>query len=144
MYEKSITREHRTAFMILIDQSGSMVERIEYDGLKISKSEAVAMVTNQILSELIARARRYEGVRDYYDIAVVGYSGEGVKSALAPNDEPFVSVSELAKREVANVERRQECRSPLGEGFIHTISTPEWIKPLHLGETPMFEVFNFC
>ncbi len=144
MYEKSITREHRTAFMILIDQSGSMVEMVEYDGAKISKSEAVALATNQILSELIERARRHDGVRDYYDVAVVGYSGAGVKSMLSPNDEPFVSIVDLAARDVEIKSHTIERSSLSGVTFSHTISTPEWIIPLHTGETPTFEAFSYC
>ncbi len=143
MYEKSITREYRTAFVILIDQSGSMVECVEYEGAQIPKSEAVALVTNQILSELIERAKRYEGIRDYYDVAVVGYSGAGVKSMLAPNDSPFISIKELSDMDVECVERAIECNTPSGEPFNYTANTPQWVSPIHSGETPMFEVLNY-
>ncbi len=143
MYEKSITREYRTAFVILIDQSGSMVEHVEYEGSQISKSEAVALVTNQILSELIERAKRYEGVRDYYDVAVVGYSGMGIKSMLAPNESPFISIKELSELDVESVERIIECNTPSGEPFSYTTHTAQWITPMHSGETPMFEVLSY-
>ena len=38
-------------------------------------------VTNRLLFELIERARRSDEVRDYYDIAVLGYSGDGDRIA---------------------------------------------------------------
>ena len=76
-YTQSITRRHRTAFVLAIDQSGSMVEELEFRGRRTSKAAAVAEVANSLLSELLLRATREGEVRDYYDIAVVGYSGEG-------------------------------------------------------------------
>ena len=83
-YTQSITRHHRTAFVLAIDQSGSMVEELEFRGRRTSKAAAVAEVANSLLSELLLRATREGEVRDYYDIAVVGYSGEGVHSLLSP------------------------------------------------------------
>lgn len=75
MYTQSITRSHRTAFILAIDQSGSMAEKLLFRGRQTTKAEAVAEVTNRLLFELIERARRSDEVRDYYDIAVLGYSG---------------------------------------------------------------------
>ena len=76
MYTQSITRSHRTAFILAIDQSGSMAEKLLFRGRQTTKAEAVAEVTNRLLFELIERARRRDEVRDYYDIAVLGYSGD--------------------------------------------------------------------
>lgn len=74
----------------------------------------MAEVANSLLSELLLRATREGEVRDYYDIAVVGYSGEGVHSLLSA-DETFVPVSAL-RNAVRNtrglsVERRLPVRS---------------------------------
>jgi len=76
MYTQSITRNHRTAFILAIDGSGSMAESILFRGRCMTKAEAVATITNDLLFELVERARRSDGVRDYYDIAVIGYSGD--------------------------------------------------------------------
>lgn len=102
-YTQSITRRHRTAFVLAIDQSGSMVEELEFRGRRTSKAAAVAEVANSLLSELLLRATREGEVRDYYDIAVVGYSGEGVHSLLSA-DETFVPVSAL-RNAVRNTRR---------------------------------------
>ena len=53
MYSQSITRTHRTAFVLLIDTSGSMAEDILFRGLPVSKAEAVATITNELIFELI-------------------------------------------------------------------------------------------
>lgn len=76
MYTQSITRSHRTAFFLAIDCSGSMAEPIHFRGGCKAKSEVVATIANELLFELIERARRSDGVRDYYDIAVLGYHGD--------------------------------------------------------------------
>ena len=48
MYTQSITRNHRTAFILAIDCSGSMAESILFRGLRLTKAEAVAGITNEI------------------------------------------------------------------------------------------------
>ena len=53
MYTQSITRNHRTAFILAIDCSGSMAESILFRGLRLTKAEAVAGITNDLLFELV-------------------------------------------------------------------------------------------
>ena len=84
MYTQSITRSRRTAFFLAIDCSGSMAEPIRFRGRPTTKAEAVASVANGLLFELIERARRSDGVRNYYDIAVLGYSGDDEGFIAAP------------------------------------------------------------
>lgn len=55
MYTQSITRRHRTAFLLAIDGSGSMAEEIRFRGLTSTKAEAVAAIANELLFELIER-----------------------------------------------------------------------------------------
>ena len=100
MYTQSITRNHRTAFILAIDGSGSMAESILFRGRCMTKAEAVATITNDLLFELVERARRSDGVRDYYDIAVVGYSGDDEVRSLLPGGEDLVPVSALAAQEM--------------------------------------------
>ena len=98
MYSQPITHLHRTAFVLAIDCSGSMRERIVFNGMPMSKAEAVALVTDYTIDELIERARRGGVCRNYYDIAVVGYSGDGVRSMLpAPHEDFAVAVDALSR-----------------------------------------------
>jgi hypothetical protein len=77
-------------------------------------------------------------VRDYYDIAVLGYSGDGIVSLL--NDpEPLVPVSRLAALPVDFAETVVERRMPDGEATFRKISMPAWIAPKAVGQTPMYE-----
>lgn len=142
MYTQSITRSHRTAFVLLIDGSGSMAERIRFRGRETTKAEAVAAVTNDLLFELIERARRSDGVRDYYDIAVLGYSGDDEVRSLLPDGERFVPITLLAAREVPVRTEIAEFRQPDGSIALREIPTPAWIEPRAAGQTPMGEALR--
>ena len=139
MYTQSITRSHRTAFILAIDQSGSMAEEspvpgtTDHQGRSRRRSHQPGCCSNSS-----NRARRSDEVRDYYDIAVLGYSGDGIVSLL--NDpEPLVPVSRLAALPVDFAETVVERRMPDGEATFRKISMPAWIAPKAVGQTPMYE-----
>ena len=142
MYTQSITRNHRTAFILAIDGSGSMAESILFRGRRLTKAEAVAGITNDLLFELVERARRSDGVRDYYDIAVVGYSGDDEVRSLLPGGEDLVPVSALAAQEMPVHTEVIEHRLPDGSIALREIPAPAWIKPLSAGQTPMCEALR--
>ena len=129
MYTNNITRQQRTAFILLVDGSGSMGEEISFRGIRTSKAKAVSMVTNELLFELIERARRTEGIRDYYDIAVWGYSGNDEVASLLEGGDEMISVEELATRPVQMIRQSIELKLPDGSSALREVQTPEWIKP---------------
>lgn len=132
MYSQEITRRHRTAFVIAIDRSGSMQEKLLFGREEISKAEAVSRTANSLISELIDRCRRTDGLRNYYDIAVVGYNEDEVTMMLDPSG--FVSVTQLAARTPATtVNHANDGRTQTG----HTQTM--WICPKAEGNTPMYE-----
>lgn len=142
MYTQSITRTHRTAFILLIDGSGSMNERIRFGGCEMAKSEAVTDITNGLLFELIERARRNDGVRDYYDIAVLGYSGDDEVCSLLPGERTMVPVTELAELEPRIKRRTIECLQPDGGIALREVPSPVWVEAGAAGQTPMCEAFR--
>lgn len=124
-YQATINSRHRTAFVILLDQSGSMAEPTTFNGCRMSKAEALAEVTNRLIFELLCRARRSDGVRNYFDVALIGYAGDGLQS-LTGDENRFIPITEferLAHHEVAT------------NGF----ALPQWVVPAAEGATPMFE-----
>ena len=141
-YTQSITRRHRTAFVLAIDQSGSMVEELEFRGRRTSKAAAVAEVANSLLSELLLRATREGEVRDYYDIAVLGYSGDDEVYSLLPGSREAISVTELAAGEPPLKTEIVEYRLPDGSNALREISTPAWVEPEAVGQTPMCEALR--
>lgn len=141
MYSAKISRDNRTAFIILCDQSGSMSEKVSVRGESHRKSEAVAMMINMIIDEIINRSRRSTGVMDYFDIAVLGYSGEGVSFLLSANDS-FTKASELVRRPVT-ISRQHILRTlPSGNQISATIDQKCWINATSTGNTPMLAALN--
>jgi uncharacterized protein YegL len=134
-YSKRVSRECPTAFVLMLDQSGSMGE-IWQNGL--SKAAQVATIVNSALKNLVLSATRGGEVYDYVDIAVIGYGGvgiEGVRSMLPGTtlDSPFMRLSEIAKQpRVAIVQ------NPDGSSRRETT----WFDPVAGGGTPMNAAFD--
>ncbi len=139
MYSQSITRNHRAAFLIAIDLSTSMSERIVTPDGERPKAEVACEITNSLIFELIERARRCDGVRDYYDISVVGYSGRGVFPLIG--QDWFIRVEQLAKIEPEMTTRLVSRPTPDGGVALQRLHQPVWIKPMAEGQTPMYELF---
>ena len=138
MYKAKITREHRTAFIILCDRSGSMAEETRFGGQVMRKAEAVACIINMLLGELIHRSRRDDGIRDYFDIAVLGYSGSGVQPLLPAGDrERFIGIGDLVRLPAPVQQRRMLRTLPGGRQTAVEIGQRQWITPEANGDTPM-------
>ena len=110
---------------------------MRFGRLKMSKAEAVAYTANILITELIDRSRRKDGVRNYYDIAVVGYSDDEVRMLLS--EDGFVSVKSLAERipeavTISFEESMPDKTTALVKHHIHP-----WIEPKAEGNTPMYE-----
>src|SRR2546427_6684066 len=74
-YQAQISRISPTAFLFVVDQSGSMADKMSSGR---SKAEFVADALNRTLVNLVTRCSKSEGVRDYFDVGVIGYSGTTV------------------------------------------------------------------
>src|SRR5690349_3271425 len=87
-YTKQITRQDPTAFVVLLDQSESMLDPFGAYMQK-TKAEGAADAVNRMLENLLLRCTKGPNdIRDYFYIAVVGY-GPTVSSALyLPDADP--------------------------------------------------------
>lgn len=143
MYEKEITSKYRTAFVIAVDCSRSMAEdTVTPDGRVTTKSIAVAEAVDRIISELIMRARRNGEVRNYYDVALVGYWGEQVCPMIDPN-RFFIPVSELEQCNPGLRAVYRKAKLSSGEWSARAEMLECWMKPCAEGETPMFEALSY-
>ncbi len=139
----SITRRHKAAFVLLYDSSLSMNSEVICDGVTTTKAILVAALINDMLSELIERARRSDGIRDYYDIAAVRYSGDGVESTLTDDDDDiFIPVTQLEERRTLSYTRRVTRTLPSGEEVMHDLEQKRWVEPLAKGKTPLHEAIT--
>lgn len=136
MYSARITRINPTAFIFLIDQSGSMEEKMRFGQSVMTKAEAVAMVTNMLIRELINRCRRAEGIIDYFDIAAVGYSQDEAQMLIGSPD-AFAKPSQLAMSPCRKRSFTRERLLPDGNSVISNDELTYWIEPKAEGSTPM-------
>ena len=137
-YTASITRKTPTAFIFLLDQSGSMNELTVFDSIRQTKAEALSTATNLLLDELLDRSHRCNGINDYYHIAILGYSGEGVHDIL----NGFATPSQLEQYSIPTLSVMRDRRLPNGTTITTTTRHRQWVKPVATGMTPMYEVLN--
>src|SRR5438093_13347151 len=104
-YQAEISRANPSCIIVLIDQSGSMEDPFG-QGLGKSKADGVADAINRLLQNLVIKCAKSEGVRDYYEVGVLGYGaavGPAFSGALAGRD--LVPISEVGNQP-ARVEER--------------------------------------
>src|SRR5262249_61957377 len=85
------------AILMVMDQSTSMSHRL-LSGQ--SKAAFLADVLNKTLYTIITNCSKADGVRDYFHVGVIAYSGadahNGFRGAL--EDEPLHTISKLAEK----------------------------------------------
>ncbi len=107
---------------------------------RTTKAEMVAEVANDLIAELIERSRRADGVRDYYDIAIVGYSDDGVYSLLSSE---VLSVEQLDRNCPVECDVEREYILEDGQRRFYRHHQRRWITPKACGSTPMYEALLF-
>lgn len=135
-YEAQIGRNNPTAFLFVIDQSASMSETMTSGK---SKAEFVADVLNRTLMNLITRCTKSEGVRDYFEVGVLGYGANGVGNGFsgALGASILNPVSAIERNPVRVEDRKKKMDDGAG-GIVETsIKFPVWFEPKSNGGTPM-------
>ena len=143
MYSKPITHLNRGAIVIAVDCSMSMQEQTFLNNISMSKIEAVAVVCNYLIDELLERATRHGEVRNYYDIAVLGYSGDEIQSLLpTTSTNNFVAIDQLSNIAPSTRTYAFEQHTDDGRSADAYFNLREWIKPTAHGKTPMFQALS--
>lgn len=139
-YTAHITRKTPSAFVFLLDQSGSMQGDISFRGENISKAEAVATIVNETLREIQNRCQKTDGMRDYFDIALIGYGKKDNTAELAWSGDlagkGFVKPSEL-KQFFLSEEKIEIEKTVRGKTVTDIKNVKTWIEPVASGLTPM-------
>jgi len=141
-YEAEVSRNNPSAFLFLIDMSGSMTDPY---GNGRRKADGVADAINKLLTNLSIKCTKSEGVRDYYDVGVISY-GKQVQPALA-GELAGVALSRISA--VANHPARVEERTKKeddGAGGIAEVQVkfPVWFDAKAAGATPMCEAMKLA
>lgn len=142
MYNARITRLNPTAFVFMIDQSGSMAENISFNSRIMTKAQAVSEVVNKSISELLYRCRRENNIADYFSVATLGYGNNKICSLLDPKKD-FLKISQIAVLDKPRYKLTQERVLPNGTNTIVTTMQTEWIEPKAEGNTPMGECLDY-
>ena len=134
-YEAQISRTAPTAFLFVVDQSGSMADKMSSGK---SKAEFVADALNRTLMNLVARCTKAEGVRDYFEIGVLGYGLTGVANGFTETlgSKILNPISAIEQNPVRVEDRKRKMDDGAG-GIVETgIKFPVWFEPKANGEPP--------
>jgi hypothetical protein len=141
-YQAAIQRSDPTAFLFLVDQSGSMGERIAAS--EKTKAQFVADVLNRTLMDLVTRCTKADGVRDYFEIGVIGYGSSGAQNALqgALGAQVLNPISAIEANPLRVEERKRKIDDGAGGIVEQTVKFPVWFEPKANGGTPMCDAIR--
>jgi uncharacterized protein YegL len=146
-YTARMTRDNPSAFVFLIDQSGSMEEEIEFQNESMQKSEAVALIVNQLLNGLIDDCMSGNEVFDYFEIAIIGYGQDDQTADFVWEGtlagKTFVKPSELFDNYLEKEVIEEEVEGWDGPQ-IQPKDFKKWILPVASGLTPMHSALNLA
>lgn len=137
-YEAQISRNNPTAFLFVVDQSGSMSDKMSSGR---SKAEFVADALNRTLMNLVTRCTKSEGVRDYFEVGVLGYGGNGVSNGFSGvlGGRTLNPISALEQNPARVEDRKRKMDDGAGGIVETTVKFPVWFDPVASGGTPMRE-----
>lgn len=136
-YQAAIQRSDPTALLFLVDQSRSMEDRMA--GSERTKAQFVADVLNRTLTTLIVRCRKSDGVRDYFDVGVLGYGGDSVTNGFhgVLSQTTLQPISVVEANPLRIEERKRKVDDGAGGLVDQLTKFPVWFEPKADGGTPM-------
>jgi hypothetical protein len=81
-YKAEINRSSPAAILMVIDQSTSMNHRLQTGQ---TKATFLADVLNKTLYTLVTNCSKADGIRDYFHVGVIAYSGTSARSGFQGN-----------------------------------------------------------
>lgn len=141
-YQAPIQRTDPTAFLFLVDQSGSMGDRMATS--EKTKAQFVADVLNRTLMDLVTRCTKADGVRDYFDIGVIGYGAQGAQNGLqgALGGRVLNPISALEANPLRVETRKRKVDDGAGGIVEQSVKFPVWFEPMANGGTPMCDAIR--
>lgn len=161
-YTAEISRGNPSAFLFLIDQSGSMQDVLDPTNVQTlerpmtvdgrtythsasgrTKAQGVADAINRLLREITIKCAKSEGIRDYYHIGVIGYGGDSSANRVAPAfvgplaGRELAPISEIANNPARIEERSKKVDDGAGGLVDQKVKFPIWFDAVASGGTPM-------
>jgi hypothetical protein len=166
-YTAEISRLNPSCFLFLIDQSGSMQDVMDPTNVQAmdrptvvdgrtythaaagrTKAQGVADAINRLLQNLVIKCAKAEGVRNFYDVGVLGYGGASSGSEVGPAfsgsiaGRELVPISEIANYPARIEERPKKVDDGAGGLIDQKIKFPIWFDPVANGGTPMSQAMT--
>lgn len=138
-FARAVTREHRAAYVLLLDLSRSMNSVIDYNNGKYTMLQVVAKCANTLLQELYMRSNSSGEPRNYFDIAILCYSGNGVQTIHGSLENPFVAITELDEVNALNM----RALTPLDHVEDYDALSRQNTLIAAGGHTPMYEMYDY-
>lgn len=137
-YSAAIDRSQPSAFLFVIDQSASMDEKMPSGK---TKADFVADVLNKTLYQLIIRCTRSEGCRNYFEVGVLAYGGNGVGTGFggALGSGVIHPISAVEQNPLRIETRTKKVDDGAGGLVEQVVKFPVWFDPKNSGGTPMCE-----
>jgi hypothetical protein len=132
-YRGEISRASPTAIVVVIDQSTSMRDSISTGQTKAS---FLADVLNKTLYTIVTNCSKADGVRDYFHIGIIAYSGDTARNGFSGplGAEPLQVISRIAEMPL-RVETRLK-KVITGDHIIEqSTKFPIWFEPQSRGNT---------
>lgn len=144
-YTQEIARATPACFLFLLDQSLSMEELIAGNGPP--KCKQLADAINFWINAMIIKATGDAGIKDWMEIAVVGYTtdddgnpiiGTALGGELASQPDEFIKISQFQQHPLRVVQRMQQfVDTDTSEIMEVPVDVTEWIDPQAVKGTPM-------
>lgn len=136
-YQAPIQRSDPTAFLFLVDQSSSMGDKMASSDK--TKAQFVADVLNRTLMNLVTRCTKADGIRDYFEVGVLGYGAQGAANGLggALTAQVLNPISAFEQNPLRIEERKKKTDDGAGGIIEQSVKFPVWFEPVANGGTPM-------
>jgi len=106
----------------------------------------VATILNKCIGDIGMQCMKCDTISPRVEIAVIGYSGDGVGSALGGSlrGKDLVSITELMENPLRVDERTREAMDDAGNLRTNSVQFPVFIDPKASGGTPMNEAVEYA
>jgi hypothetical protein len=109
-----------------------------------TKAQFVADVLNRTLMDLATRCTKADGVRDYFEIGVIGYGAQGAQNGLqgALGARVLNPISALEANPLRVETRKRKTDDGAGGIVEQSVKFPVWFEPMANGGTPMCDAIR--
>jgi hypothetical protein len=140
-YHSEISRASPALIVMVIDESTSMSHRLTSGA---TKANFLADVLNRTLYTIITNCSKADGVRDYFHVGVVAYSGTAARNGFRGNLGAAVChpISQIAEQPLRVETRMKKVVGPNDEVTDRPVKFPVWFEPMSRGKTSMCAGLN--